>query len=168
MTLAEIETEVRRLGVTVGAPESSFPTYGLSDGSGRPHVEVDAGGYHYVCAERGVENSRITTESLDELLYHVMKDVCFSLASEYAAARRRRGEDSRRHLFSHRLQLMSRLSPAWGERQGRENAEILRRRPFDDNVELRADLSSEYRSEGHSAEEAWRMACRQHPLPEER
>jgi hypothetical protein len=167
VNLEEIRHEVLRLSEIVGAEPHHLPTFGLSDGSGRAHVEVDSRGYHYVCAERGVENSRVTTESLDELLFHVMKDVCFGLAVSHAAAHRRRGEDSRRRLFSHTMTLMSQFSPEWADRQGRENADILRYHPFDDKVELRADLSQSYRAQGHSPEAAWEMACRRFPLPEE-
>ena len=70
LTLAQIQAEVDRLASTIGASgDSSLPTYGRSDDCGRAHIEVDEVNYHFVIAERGTENTRVSTPDLDHLLY---------------------------------------------------------------------------------------------------
>ena len=54
---------------TIGAPANRLPTFGRSEQSGRPHIEVDPVGYHYIIAERGQELERRITFDLDDLLY---------------------------------------------------------------------------------------------------
>jgi hypothetical protein len=53
-SLREIKSEVDRFAKKIRAPESLLPTYGHTRDAARPHIEVDARGYHYVIVERGV------------------------------------------------------------------------------------------------------------------
>ncbi len=48
MTLAEIKTRIHDAAGRIGASEQMLPTFGYSEESGRPHIEVDERGYHYV------------------------------------------------------------------------------------------------------------------------
>jgi Immunity protein 63 len=165
MTLAEIEAEVERLAARVGASGYILPTYGRSEDGARPHIEADGRGYHYVVVERGQELERITTNDLDELLFHVFESVTFSLASKYELAHRIERQDFRRILFRRQIELLSVLDPRWGERAARGHEQTLRQHPFDDNASIRASLTKDYRDRGYAPEAAWRMACEKYPLP---
>ena len=165
LTLSEIKAEVDRLAAQIDASEYVLPTYGRSEDGARPHIEVDARGYHYVIVERGQELERRTTNDLGELLFNVFKSVTFSLASKYELAHRIEHQDCRRTLFQRQVELLSMLSPYWGERESQSHEQILRQHPFDDNCSSRATLTKDYRDQGYSPEAAWKMACEQYPLP---
>lgn len=142
-TLTEIEDEVDRLAEIIGATgHLSLPTYGWTREAGYSHVEADARGYHLVTVERGEELERITTNDLDDLLYHIFADVTFDMANAYELAHRIETRDSRRVLFRKQVELLSELSEHWGPRQAQEQEEILREAPFDD--ELAARIAREF------------------------
>ena len=117
-TLRTIHEQVDRLAAIIGAPSNSLPTYGRSAQSGLPHVEVTSDGQmHFVVCERGVEFERWTTLNPDQLLYWVFQSVTFSMACDYELRHRIEGEDFRRQLFAHQLQLLHRLNPTWRVRR---------------------------------------------------
>jgi Immunity protein 63 len=132
LPLAEIKSRVKKLAVVIEAPAETLPTFGRSEQSGRPHIEVDSNGYHYVIVERGQELERQTTPDIDELLYYTFQWITFELAVKYELAHRIQGQDVRRVLFAHQQDLLSRLSPAWGERRKNEHEQILQKHPFND------------------------------------
>lgn len=165
LTLLELESEVDRLAVKIGASGYILPTFGHSEDGARPHIEVDSSGYHYVVVERGQELTHLTTNDLDELLFKIFEGVTFSLACEYELTRRIESQDCRRILFQQQVDLLSKLFPHWGERESHRHEEILQQHPFDDNVNFRADLTKDYRDQGHAPEVAWDMACERYPLP---
>ncbi len=161
--LAKIKLEIKRLAKLVDAGQELLPSYGYSEGTGRPHIEVDASGYHYVESERGEEFDRWTTEELDELLYAVFSSVTFSMACTYELRHGVPEEESRRVIFARQIELMSTLSAKWAERLSREIEKIVRLFPFDDNSHARAVLTKGLRDQGHSPEDAWRIACEKYP-----
>lgn len=163
--LAEIKLEIERLSKLVHAGQELLPSYGYSDGSGRPHIEVDASGYHYVESERGHEFDRWSTKELDELLYAVFRSVTFQMACEYELRHRVPEKESRRVIFLRQIGLMSTLSEKWAERLSREQEKIVRLFPFDDNAHVRAVLTKGLRDQGHSPEDASRIACEKYPEP---
>lgn len=165
LTLAEIQTEVNRLAAKIGATGSILPTYGRSEDFARPHIEVDARGYHFVVVERGREFKRLTTRHIEELLETIFRNVTSDLAFNYELAHRVERQDCRRIAFEHQIQLLSILSSQWADREAQRHAEILRTHPFDDLASLRATLCGSYRDMGHSPESAWSLACEEFPLP---
>ena len=167
LTLSQVKYKVEQMAKIIGASKGALPTFGHSEHSGRPHVEVDSNGYHYVVAERGQEYQRHTTADLDKLLYDVFQKVTSELASKFELQHRVDNKDSRRIMFERQEELLSQLNPAWGERRKREHEQILKHHPFDDYASLRARLSKELRDQGKSAEVAWKMACERYPLPNE-
>jgi len=167
LTLSEIEAKVNQLAQIIGAPKNILPTYGYSEQTARPHVESSSVAYYYVIAERGQELSRYAAFELDELLYKIFADVTFELAIKYELTHRVENQDSRRIHFQHQVDLLSKLSPTWGERESKEHEEILKQHPFDDYASIRATFSKELREQGNSSEVAWRMAREKYPLPKE-
>jgi hypothetical protein len=161
--LEEISVEIQHLARLIEADQKMLPTYGYSDGSGRPHIEVDDRGYHYVNAERGHEFDRLTTEEIDELLYAVFQSVTFELACKYELRHRVPDKDSRRLLFLQQIELISVLSLRWAVRRSEEQAKLLGLFPFDDSSRARAIFTKQLRDQGHSPEEACRIACERYP-----
>jgi len=165
ITLNQIKAEVDKLASQIGASGYILPTYGHSEDGARPHIDVDSRGYHYVVVERGEEFQRITTNDLDTLLYNIFEHVTFDLACKYELERRVVGQDFRRLMFQRQVELLSMLSPRWGETESQEHEKILQQNPYDDNASLRAALTKTLREQGLLSDDAWRRACGQYPLP---
>lgn len=165
LELTQIKSEVENLAAKIKASGSILPTYGRSEDFARPHIEVDARGYHFVVVERGQELERHTTHNLDELLYRIFEGVFFSLATQFELAHRVQAQDFRRVLFRHQIELLSKLSPNWAELELRCHEKILKEYPFDDRSGIRVELTKDLRSQGHSPEIAWKLACETYPLP---
>jgi hypothetical protein len=166
LNLSQIESRVEEIAQIIGATRESLPTFGHSEQDGRPHIEVDARGYHYVIAERGHEFQRHTTTDIDELLYKVFQGVTFELAGRYELKHRVQEQDFRRVLFSYQEELLSQLAPSWGERRKREHEQILEQYPFDDEVYHRVTYFKELGEQGNPPDIAWKMAREKYPLPE--
>lgn len=167
LSLLAVQVEVDRLASIIGAAGDVLPTFGHSEDGARPHVEVDGRGFHYVVVERGEERRRITTQDLDELLYHVFEAITFSLACDFELAHRIEEQDCRRMLFAHQIELLSMLSSAWAQRESRDHDRILHDHPFDDVSHARVQLIVALRDQGRAADDALRMACERYPLPTE-
>ncbi len=165
LELSEIEARVNELAAKIGAPLNVLPTFGYSQHTGCPHIEVDSKGYHYVIAERGQEFDRHTTSDLDELLYRVFADVTFELSARFELAHRVENQDHRRIMFQHQVELLSMLSPQWAERETQEHEMILRKHPFDDYASLRATYFNSLADKGYSSKRAEKMALDKYPLP---
>jgi hypothetical protein len=133
-SLDEIRSEIHRLAAQIGAPDDLLPTYGYSLDGAHPHVEVDSPGYHYVVVERGQEITRVTTDELDRLLYHVFEGVTFALACQYELKHRVKHQDFRRLMFYHQIELLSTLSPKWAEIESQDHERILRQHPYADSL----------------------------------
>lgn len=126
-TLEAISEQVEHLAATIEAPPLYLPTYGRSEQSGRPHVEVSAdGGLHWVVCERGTEFERRTTLVRDELLYWTFAAVTLEMASKWEVARRNPDEDFRKQMFTKQFELLDLLSPVWTERRKKELGPLLR------------------------------------------
>jgi hypothetical protein len=124
---------VNKLKQIVDAPTDAGPTYGgCPDGTGRKHVEYEYGRLHYIGSERGSEFSRNTTSSFAELLYWIMRDITWELASDYEQCHRIEHRDSRRISFPHQTALMNRISERWAVRTADEHDTTLAAYPFAD------------------------------------
>lgn len=164
--ITEVKAEVDRLAAIIGVTDyPSLPTYGYSRDVGGSHVEVDSRGYHLVSIERGQELSRHTTNDLDDLLYHIFASVTFSLASDYELAHRVESQDFRRILFQKQFELLSRLSPQWGERGRGDIQGTLRKYPFDDMSGPRLKYHKELIDAGYPPDAVKRMSYERYPVP---
>jgi hypothetical protein len=165
LDLAQIEEEIGRLADLIDASQAVLPTYGFSDGNGRPHIEVDERGYHYVSTERGHEFDRWTTQRADVLLYAVFRSVTFELASKYELEHRVAHRDARRLLFQKQIEIMSVLSETWATRLSTEKEQLLQLFPYDDQSSERATLAKSLRDQGFSPSDASRLANERFPSP---
>jgi hypothetical protein len=165
-SLTDIQAEIERLAAIIGASGyHGLPTYGQTKDYSRPHVEVDARGYHFVVVEHGQEHERLTTGDLDDLLFHVFQSITFRLAMDYELAHQIETQDCRRLAFQKQIELLSQLSKRWADREAEEHQHILQGQPFDDYSSIRASLIRELRGAGQSPQTAWETACRRYPLP---
>jgi hypothetical protein len=165
LTLSEIEVKVNELAQKIGAPQGILPTYGYSEQTARPHVEVGSRAYHYVVAQSGQEVSRYAALDVDELLYKIFTDVTFELSITHAEKQRIENQDIRRLAFSHQIELLTLLSPQWGERGSQEHAQILEQAPFDDDGSVRYVYWKSLRDQGYSVAQANKMAHDKYPYP---
>lgn len=129
--LQAVKEIVDTLARGIGAPDDILPTYGVSEQSGRPHIEVSQV-YHYAMAERGKEFSRKFTAELDLFLYWVFADVTSQMAGRHELQNRRPDEDSRRQRFAKQAELMGAISWDWAVKMRAEHAGILILHPFRD------------------------------------
>ncbi len=82
LTLLQIEGEIREIATIIHAPEEFIPTFGFSNETGLPHIEINDGHYTLIVYENGVELSRELFDDPDELLLKVLHDISFSMACD--------------------------------------------------------------------------------------
>lgn len=132
---AELRRRFREACNRMGAGEGAviYRTAPAHDGSA--HVETIADEYHYVVTERGSESGRRVTADPDELLYWLVADVAFALASVFERQHRVQGQSFRRLLFAKEVELLGAVKPAWAGRRQKEIDAILGKHPYDDAIE---------------------------------
>ncbi|MGE5375784.1 MAG: Imm63 family immunity protein [Bacteroidota bacterium] len=165
LKLFEIEVLVNELAQKIGAPQNMLPTYGYSEQTSRPHIEVGSTAYYYVVAQSGQEVRRYTALEVDELLYNIFSDVTFALSMMYAENNRLENQDIRRVGYPKQIELLTLLSPQWGEKMAQDQAQLLQQAPFDDYGSVRAALWKSLREQGYSVAQANRMAHEKYPYP---
>ena len=82
LTLPQVEGKIREFAAIIHAPEEFIPTFGFSNETGLPHIEIDDRFYSLIVSENGVELTRETFDDPDELLFKVLHDISFSMACD--------------------------------------------------------------------------------------
>lgn len=124
---------IRNYCEKIKAPKELRTIRNTPTGFGDPHIEINESGYHYVIWERGNELHRSSTTDLDELLYLIMKDITFEMASAYELENRIPNQDSRRLLFETQLKNMKKVNIEFYNRLENEIIQILSIYPYDDS-----------------------------------
>jgi hypothetical protein len=132
-TLDSIQQKVWTLGRAIGAPINLLIVRWQASGYGEPYIDLDNDGFHYIISERGMEMSRRTVVSLDELLYLLLEDAVSAMAWDYEREHRVKGRDPRRIAFPERIRLMSQLDPRWAARAREDIDETLKSSPYFDD-----------------------------------
>ncbi len=132
--LASLRERIRAAARRLGADDTLLPTFGGSEQTGRPHIEADAAGWHYVVCERGTEFERATSADPEEIAFLACRDMAFEMACEQELASHVPGQDSRRRIFAIELELLRTVDPAWADRVRAENERILAEHPFVDGA----------------------------------
>ena len=154
-----LQKTVKQLAAKIDAPSNLLPTYARTRDSAYPHIEIDESGLlHYVVVERGEELERLSTKDEDELLYWVFAGVTFSMAVAYELKNRIYKQDARRIMFGKQEELLGKLSQNWKQREIAEHENILKKNPFDDNINLRVDAYVALIEDGHSIESATKIS----------
>ena len=110
---------ISELARVIDAPDHVLPTFGYSEDTGRPHIEVDGVAFHYVVVDRGREYERFSTTSVDDLLYRVFRDTTFSMAATQLAVNEVTWR-TRHRILRRQLELLGRLDPGWAARRESE------------------------------------------------
>jgi len=82
LKLPQIEGKIREFAAIIHAPEEFIPTFGFSNQTGLPHIEINDGHYTLIVSENGKELSRERFDDPDELLFKVLHDISFSMACD--------------------------------------------------------------------------------------
>jgi len=82
LTLPQIEGKIREFAAIMNAPEEFIPTFGSSNQTGLPHIEISNGHYTLIVCEKGKEFSRESFDNFDDLVFKVVQDISFSMACE--------------------------------------------------------------------------------------
>lgn len=97
---------------------------------GAPHVEIGDDGFHLVTTERGLELSRETFATADELLFRLVSLVTFFMGVDFEFKNRAEGRDARRLIFAKQLELLASIGEDF-ERRGRRQIEAtLAKNPY--------------------------------------
>jgi hypothetical protein len=131
-SMSAIKSRYHSIARQLGAPTAHvhFATTPQHDGS--PHVERAGDGFRYLVTERGQELERRTTSDPDELLYWLVSDLTWAMASDYELAHRDTNRDFRRLLFTKHLELLAEVNSGWSQRKQVEYDRVLVEHPFCD------------------------------------
>ena len=83
LTLLQIEGKVREFTHIIHTPEDLIPTFGFSNDSGLPHVEIYNDTYYLIVSENGTQISNKSTKDPEELLFMIMHTITLSMACEH-------------------------------------------------------------------------------------
>lgn len=135
-SLQDIETLINDLAEKIGAPKDLFPSFGSTDGTGRPHIETTSDGQlYFIMSDRGQEYDRQFATDIKDLLYRVFSHVTFILAYDYEIKNRIPNQDFRRLVFEKQESLLAQLDKSWEIRAKKEHEYILKYHPFRDKVD---------------------------------
>jgi hypothetical protein len=109
-----------------------FPTVRQDDGF--EHLEIGEDEYHLIVTERGLELSRQTTKSKDEILYWLVSSFVWGWAGEFELKHRIKNQDFRRLFFAKQIEYLQKVNPFWAQRKRKEIEEILEKHPFNDDL----------------------------------
>jgi hypothetical protein len=115
-TLNQIRRKVAEFSRLIDSPKRLSPTFGHSEQSGLPHIEVTGTDYHFVVCERGSENSRKSTTDINELLFWIFDSITFSMACDLELRNRRENEDFRIQLFQIQEDLIALIDTEYSDR----------------------------------------------------
>jgi hypothetical protein len=76
-----LETELKKIDGDIGL----LPEINNSNDFAKPFIEIDRYGYNYVCRERGEEIFRKIPYDTDELLFEVLGNLTFEMATKWEA-----------------------------------------------------------------------------------
>ncbi|SDD95042.1 Immunity protein 63 [Mucilaginibacter pineti] len=165
-SLSEVEALVSQLAQKIDAPEEYLPTYGDSKDGGHPYIEIESGVLFYLAKERGQQTLYYIALDLDDLLYHIFKDVTFMIATKYELKNRVRGQSFRRILFIEQERLIGVLDEKWQARLQKKHEQILVDHPFNDNADERATYYKQLVKNHQYPGNEWSLACEKYPLPD--
>ena len=131
-SFSTIRKKIREFGKKINAPSHLLSVRSTGDGFGNPHIEIGKNEYFYVVTERNMEFERRKTNNFDKLLYWLLSDIVFIMASKFELENRNPDEDSRRQLFAKEINLMEKIDPKFVKWKKEEISKILANNPYED------------------------------------
>ncbi len=126
----EIQNKVYEIGARINAPIDYLRLQNHSNGDGTPHIKVSGQFYEYIIEERGCIFESRKTDDLNLVLYWIMSDAIFKMASEYELSNRDAKSDFRRMLFTKEIELFSKIDKDWAQKKADEINAILANNPY--------------------------------------
>ena len=136
MLYEDLDQKIRNIGKKINAPDNIYPDMRRPRYNGYfayPHIEIKPPYYHYVVIERGEELQRKKFHDVNDLLFEVFYKITFDMAKQYELYNRVEGQDFRKILFTHQLNLMKCLDSTWHDKAKNEIDIILEKNPYNDN-----------------------------------
>ena len=131
MTYFNLQKEIKRLGNIIKVPSEKYPSMKQSKDA-HPYVEMHGRQFYFVIKERGTVYTKKEFNTMEELLFEVFDNITFSMAMDYELKHRIDGQDCRRLIFEHQLELMSKLNIRWKDKLQRKHNAILLEHPYND------------------------------------
>jgi hypothetical protein len=128
MNLSEIEFEIRNIAKLIDAPNQYLPTFGYTEGTARPHIDIQGEEFHYIINERGEEYKREITKEFHELIFLVFADVTFEMSVQLELKNRKKNEDFRIQMFQIQEDLLSKIESSYSERVKINHDKLLNRK----------------------------------------
>ncbi|APW38797.1 hypothetical protein RD110_17595 [Rhodoferax koreense] len=129
-----IRNAVNQYGVRIGIPVGKLKVYDSPQVDGTPYINISENIFSYIIEERGCIFEKRETSDFNTLLYWLMSDVVFTMASNYELNHRVPHQDSRRVIFSTELKLMQALEESWNLKKKNEIEDNLEKSPYIDNI----------------------------------
>ena len=140
---SELEQHIKQINSKVKAitePDGIFMPLKTHFRKHRPQDSVgdfcfsDSQGYHFCEIERGIVQRNSLTQDLFEITFLTLEDQIFWMSVNYEAKNRIPDQDSRRLMFSKRLQIYSEIGPEYAARAMLEIQKTLEKAPFQDDM----------------------------------
>jgi len=167
LSIGEVQESIFALSEDIDAPKQLLTVHSQPVGDGSYHLEIRDNGYNFVSSEKGVELDRKVTTDVSELYYWILDDVTLNMAISFEKANRIPAQDHRRVIFKRKIFLLKKLNQDWAIKAEFAMLEILKKSPFDDQIDKRLMLCKELTGKGFEESEAYTMACDKYPLPDE-
>jgi hypothetical protein len=108
-------------------------------------VNIFGEGYIFGYHERGQIETIIRTDDVEELKYHIIKQIILEEASEFEFKNRIKYQDSRRLRFRRGLELMGKINYIFYNKLLEDINLILKQSPYDDSSNIVFDCLDEYK-----------------------
>ena len=128
-TLVTLKARYYEIGDILAAPRKYLRFSESPQDNGHPHIEYEGTQLVYVVTERGRRFRERRTTDPEELLYWLVSDFTWEMASDYERKHRVETEDSRQQLFAKHLELLDSVNPGWAKRKRAEYEDLLHRHP---------------------------------------
>lgn len=128
----EIQEKIYEYGSIINAPKDILKIYPSPQPNGVPYIQINNNEYLYIVEERGMELERRRTANIDVLLYWIMSDVIFFLATQYELENRIENFDNRRLIFKKEVELFKVLKKDWANITEVRINKILEESPYND------------------------------------
>lgn len=131
--LNEIQKIITEIGKKIDAPKNLLTIFSSPQSDAAPYIKTNNNEYLYIIEERGNTLKIKSTDDFDLLLYWLVKDIVFSMSTEYELNHRHENKDSRRIIFEHELQLLKKINNEWLKRREGEIENTLNNAPYEDS-----------------------------------
>lgn len=131
-TLLSLKARYYEIGKSLSAPVQHLRFTETPQHDGFPHIEYEGTQLIYVVTERGRRYREWRTTDPEELLYWLVSDLTWAMASDYERTHRIETEDCRRQLFAKHLDLLCSVNSEWTHRKRAEYDEVILRHPYRD------------------------------------